>query len=85
MFSRDSVSVFAGFMCRFLELPRKAAGYDLLPLKINDLGGDIGERSKSLSDQQALQVCFARSLRVAPQALEACRPALVRVLAPPLF
>jgi hypothetical protein len=51
-------------MCRFLQLPRKAAGCNLLPLQFNNLSGYVFKRTKPLSHQQAPQVCFPHPLRV---------------------
>jgi hypothetical protein len=53
-------------MCRLLELPRQAAGCNLLPLQFNNLSGYGFKRSEALRHQQAPQVGFAHPLRVAP-------------------
>jgi hypothetical protein len=67
MLSSDSVNVFAAFMRRFLQLPRKAASCNLLPLQFNNLSGYFFKRLKPLRHQQAPQVGFPHPLRVSAQ------------------
>jgi hypothetical protein len=54
-------------MCRFLQLPRKAASCNLLPLQFNNLSGYFFKRPKPLRHQQAPQVGFPHPLCVSAQ------------------